>query len=172
MQRPAGIVRLAILSAVLGLVVSGCATGKQTADPNRVLHVINRTTRTVGVEIGPHDFGGATYDSAVRPCSETTAVAGTQNVPSEGDLVVFLFVDPTRNFDTNLAKWSGDPVDLPGNYTALPFWSSGQTQASDLPRWLVIAPDRTSIESSAPSVTGECGPLVLNSDSPAPPTAP
>ncbi len=126
----------------------------------------------MGVEIGTHDLGGATFDSAVRPCSEMTAVAGDQNVPGEGDLLIFLFVDPTRTFDINLAQWSGDPVDLPGHYSVLPFWSSGLTQASDLPRWILVTPDGTSIETSAPSVTSACGPLVLDEASPEPSTAP
>jgi hypothetical protein len=160
--------RFAALIAVFGLASSACGTGTQAIDPSRVLHVINLTTRTIGIEVGTHDLGGPTYDSAVRPCSELTAVAGAQNVPTEGDLLVWLFVDPTSNLDVSVANWSGDPFDMPGNYTASILWSSGEIRASDLPRWIVVTPSHTSIETTAPAAVSTCSPMVLDEGSPAP----
>lgn len=83
--------------------------------------------------VGKHD-----YVTALRPCGGRLDLTVGREIPAEGDWLIFLLIDPSGSLDTAVAAYSGDPHDLPGNYTGLPIWSRGDIPSSDLPKWTSV----------------------------------
>ena len=77
----------------------------------------------------------------------------------DGRLMAFLAIDPNGALDVALKDYEGDPIDMPGTFSASPIWSDG-TLAGRLPIYLTVASDMTVTESAAPSArsTAACVP--------------
>jgi hypothetical protein len=124
-----------------GVMVGACGSTAPTVAAGRVLHIENLAVQAVAVSIASRGSSTPAYQTAVRPCGGSLDLTvGANGVPSKDLLITFL-VDPTRNFDSHLAAWQGDPHDMPGDFSGLSImWSTGEITPTDLPRWLLVTP--------------------------------
>ena len=140
-MRTAGLrIRVAgIGMASLGLavvVLAACAAPKPSVE-TRVLHLENRVSQAVIVSVSGRDSQHL-YETGLRPCGGRLDLTVGREIPAEGEWLLFLLIDASGRFDADVAAHSGDPHDLPGNYTALPIWSRGDIPSSDLPKWISV----------------------------------
>jgi len=103
----------------------------------RVLHLESRVSQAVVVSVS--DRGGEhLYETGLRPCGGRLDLTVGREIPAEGDWLIYLLIDWSGRFDADVAASTGDPHDLPGNYTVLPIWSRGDIPSSDLPKWVSV----------------------------------
>lgn len=142
--------RLAFIVVVpLLMVVAGCASATPTADPGQVIHVRNDSNRAVIVSTGSLLEDHPT--TAARPCGgEVTLAVSPADYETDGRLLALLAVGSDGTFDAALKAYDGDPIDMPGNFAALPIWSDG-TLAGRLPLYLTVAADLTVTATGAPT---------------------
>src|SRR5439155_21045270 len=129
---------LFLLASVLA---GACGSTAPTANVGRVLHIENLAVQAVAVTIQERGSNAPAYQTAVRPCGGSLDLTvGANGVPSK-DLLITMLVDPTRNLDSHLAAWQGDPHDMPGDFNSMSIlWSTGEITPTDLPRWLLVTP--------------------------------
>lgn len=143
---------------VLVLALGACAPVTPSNVPGQVLHVVNYSDRAVMVTMGsPLDDNPST---ATGPCGgEVSRAVAPASYEDDGRLMAMLAIDPSGALDVALKDYEGDPVDMPGTFSADPIWSDG-TLAGRLPIYLTVAPDLTVTESAAPSArsTAVCVP--------------
>lgn len=138
-----------IAALVLVLVATGCGPTVPSAAPGQVLHVINDSNRAVMVATGSLLVAHAT--TAARPCGgEVAVIIDPSSYEDDGRLMSFIVVDPNGVFDVALKGYSGDPIDMPGNFSGDQIWSDG-TLAGRLPLYLTVAADLTVTESASPA---------------------
>ncbi len=145
----------AVTMFIVMLAVAGCSTVQPTPDPAQVIHLVNNSGRAVVLEAG-----GILDDqptTAARPCGGEASVAVTPaSYEEDGRLIAGLAIDPSGSFDVTLSDYVGDPIDMPGTFTASPIWSDG-TLAGRLPIYLTVASDLTVTSSSEPSPSSTDG---------------
>jgi hypothetical protein len=121
------------------------------------------------VVVSGHDLDPAKeLDTAVRPCGgRLDLTAGAGKFPAT-DWQIMVGTDPTKSFDFSLENWTGDPIDMPGNYTIIPMWSRGDIATKDLPRWITVTPEDVVMTSTppAPDSSATCDPYVIPDDNP------
>jgi hypothetical protein len=129
------------LVLLVGVLVGACGSTAPTVAAGRVLHIENLAVQAVAVTITSRGSSTPSFQTAVRPCGGSLDLTvGANGVPSK-DLMITFLVDPTRNLDSHLAAWQGDPRDMPGNFNGLSvMWSTGEITPADLPRWLLVTP--------------------------------
>ncbi len=134
---------------VLVLALSACAPATPSNVPGQVLHVVNNSDRAVLLTTGsPLDDNSST---AARPCGGEVALAVAPAIhEDDGRLMALLAIDPSGALDVALKDYEGDPIDMPGTFSADPIWSDG-TLAGRLPIYLTVSSDLTVTESAAPS---------------------
>jgi hypothetical protein len=154
-----GLVRRAGLVASLAfvLVIASCSSDIPTAVPGQVIHVVNDSDRAVMVASGNPLQEQPT--TAARPCGGAASLAVTTEAGDDGRVMAFLSVDPNGAFDAALKAYEGDPLDMPGTFSATIIWSDG-TLAGRLPIYLTVAPDLTVTASATPGArpTSDCIP--------------
>ena len=101
------------LALVIAPAVGTCAPAERPP----VLHLLNRSTAAVIVQVGGSPPIAAT---AIRPCGATDVLLSGSDQRG-----VTLLVDPAGAFDAALEAWAGDPADMPGSFVADPIWSAG-----------------------------------------------
>lgn len=154
--------------AAIGVVVAiaACAAPNPSVE-TRVLHLESRISQAVAVSVS--DQGGEhEYATALRPCGGRLDLTVGREIPAEGDWLIFLLIDPSGSLDAAAAAYSGDPHDLPGNYTGLPIWSSGEIPSSDLPKWISVGETDTVLADAASSspVSSPCAARVFETSPP------
>jgi hypothetical protein len=165
-RRPA--VRLAA-AVTIAVIVGACGKPAPTPDPTRVLHFENRTSTAVMVEIDARDFT-TSLKTAVRPCGGTIDLTAGVNGFPKSDWLVAVLTDPSGEFDTALAQWTGDPEEMSGHFQAEFLWSRGDIATTDLPRWVTVTPSDVFLTPTppAPNASPTCGPIVRPSEQPSP----
>ena len=145
----------AVAMFIVLLAIAGCSTVQPTPDPGQVLHLVNNSGRAVMLETG--SILDDQPPTAARPCGGEVSVAVTPaSYEEDGRLIAALAIDPSGNFDVALRDYVGDPVDMPGTFTASLIWSDG-TLAGRLPIYLTVASDLTVASSSEPSPQSASG---------------
>ena len=143
---------------VVCLIVVGCGSPPPSTAPDQFIHVINESNRALMVATGfLLDTKGAT---AARPCGgEVSLQIDPSSYEDDGRLLAFIGMDPNGAFDLALKAFAGDPIDMPGNFSAVPIWSDG-TLAGRLPVDLTVAGDLTVTETdpSTPRSSAACVP--------------
>jgi hypothetical protein len=142
------------------LIVSACATSPSPSiDLDRALHLHNRLSQAIAVEIASRGSGTAAYRTALRPCSGSAIlVPGLSGVPTS-DLLITLLVDPSRVFDAQLARFPGDPHGMEGGFNGLSIlWSTGEIQTTNLPKWITVKPEVVVVEDAPLVGEAPCGP--------------
>jgi hypothetical protein len=135
-------------SFALVLALGACSPATPSNDPGQVIHVLNDSDRAVMVKTGFMDDHPGT---AARPCGGEVVIAvAPADYEDDGRLMAVLAIDPSGAFDVELKTYEGDPIDMPGTFSASILWSDG-TLAGRLPIYLTIASDLTVTESAAPS---------------------
>ena len=105
-----------------------------TLDPRQSITVVNASPRAVMVFVGPRT-------TAARPCGgDVTVAVEPSDFTEDGRLIAALAIDPTGNFDLELEGYQGDPLEMPGKFSASPIWSDG-TMADRMPATLVVGSD-------------------------------
>ena len=137
------------------LAIAGCSAVPPTPDPGQVIHLVNNSGRAVMLEAGSILDDQPT--TAARACGGEASMAVTSvSYEEDGRLIAGLAIDPSGSLDIALRDYVGDPIDMPGTFTASLIWSDG-TLAGRLPVYLTVAPDLTvtaSSEPSSPAATG------------------
>jgi len=134
---------------VLVLALGACAPATPSNVSGQVIHVVNDSARAVMVTMGSLLDDNPT--TAARPCGgEVEVVITPANYEDDGRLMAFLAIDPNGVLDVALKAYQGDPIDMPGTFSASPIWSDG-TLAGRLPIYLTVASGLTVTESAAPS---------------------
>jgi hypothetical protein len=162
--------RALLISAPLAVALAAalsaqaCLSNGPLPDTTHVLHIQNWTNEAVAVDISTHllSVTGAADDfsTAVRPCSGPLDLSPGAGIPSS-HWFVLLLRDPTGRLDADLAQWTGDPHDLPGQYDGMAIiWSRGDIATSDLPRWITVAPGEVLLTDAPPEAPASpsCGP--------------
>jgi hypothetical protein len=116
--------------------VAACAAPKPSVE-TRVLHLESRISQAVAVSVEDQD-GNHDYVTALRPCGGRLDLTVGRELPAEGEWLIFLLIDPSGSLDAAVAAYSGDPHDLPGDYTGLPIWWSANIPSPDLPKWITV----------------------------------
>jgi hypothetical protein len=155
--------RLIVAASCLAL--AACSPA-QPSSTTAVLHLENRLGNAVAVAVTPDD--GAEDDTALRPCGGAVDLAVGRGIPAAGHWVIWLLVDPSGQFDANLAAWSGDPHDMPGQFNGTIIWSSGDIGQASLPQWLTVTPDGVTLGAAPPAgpVASPCGTWQLGTEPP------
>jgi hypothetical protein len=136
-------------TVVLVLVLGACASAAPSSGPGQVLHVVNNSDRAVMVMTGSLLDDSPT--TAARPCGGEVALAvAPASYEDDGRLMAMLAIDPNGALDVALKDYEGDPIDMPGSFSASPIWSDG-TLDGRLPIYLTVASDLTVTETAAPS---------------------
>jgi hypothetical protein len=142
----------------------GCLWNGPSRDTTHVLHIQNWTNEAVAVDISTHLLSvtgsGDDFATAVRPCGGPLDLYPGAGIPS-GHWFVLLLRDPTGHLDADLAQWTGDPYDMPGQYDGMAIlWSRGDIATSDLPRWITVEPGEVLLTDAPPQAPASpsCGP--------------
>ena len=147
-----------VAALVMCLIVVGCGSPPPSTAPDQFIHVINESNRAVMVATGLLlDTKGAT---AARPCGgEVSLQVDPSSYEDDGRLLAFIGVDLSGAFDVSLKAFAGDPIEMPGNFSAVPIWSDG-TLTGRLPLYLTVAADLTVTETdpSSPRSSAACVP--------------
>ncbi len=145
-------------SFVLVLALCACAPATPSNVAGQVIHVVNNSNRAVTLTTGgPLDDNPST---AAGPCGGQAALPVVPaNYEPDGRLIAFLAIDPSGALDVALKSYTGDPIDMPGTFSASSIWAHG-TLAGRLPIYLTVASDLTVTESAAPTgrATAACVP--------------
>ncbi len=149
----------AVAMLVVLLALAGCSTVQPTPDPGQVIHLVNNSGRAVMLEAG--SLLDDQMPTAARPCGGEASVAVTAaSYENDGRLIAGLAIDPSGSLDVALRGYVGDPIDMPGTFTASLIWSDG-TLAGRLPMVLTVASDLTVTESSEPGPPSAVGCLPM-----------
>jgi hypothetical protein len=143
----------------LALVTAGCSPATPPSAPGQAIHVVNDSNRAVMLMTGG-PLGNHRTTTAAAPCGGQVSLAvSPASYEQDGRLMSFLSIDPNGAFDVALKAYQGDPIDMPGSFSASPIWSDG-TLAGRLPIYLTVAADLTVTESAAPSLpsAASCAP--------------
>ena len=133
---------------VLVLFLGACGPAAPSPPPGQVIHVVNDSDRAVMLTLGSplQDIAS----TAAKPCGgEVTLSVAPASYEDDGRLMALLAIDPTGALDVALKDYEGDPLGMPGTFSASPIWSDG-TLAGRLPIYLTVASDLTVTESVAP----------------------
>ena len=135
----------ALAIAVAGCALAACGAPAPSVDATRVIHIENRVRQAVMVEIDVSSQSDSRqYLTAVRPCAGDLSLTFGVQIPAVANMdhwVVFLLADPTGSFDSALAEWTKDPVDMPGHFTSTILWSHGYDLSQSLPMWVAMTAD-------------------------------